>query len=269
MIEEVEKLKQYLLGNVSEEESREIDLSLISDDSLTEKLLIAENELIEDFLERTLSAKEIDLFHKNFLITPKRKQKVIHLAELRKYAKNSVRENSKSASALVQENPKKWFRYLIPAFAVTGICLVCGLIWMYYYRTSTSLNPLEAEYAQLNKKGLDKAENDKTLKRINLKTSINRSSGKKSSFTVNSLTDKVLFNLELPAGTNPDSSFKVELLRNQEKIFTLNELPVYKNPNGEVLTFLLPKEILENGNYIIKATSNQESVQIIYLFLLE
>lgn len=272
MTKEVEKIKQYLLGNIPEEEREEIDMAVISDDSLTESFLIAENEIIESFLEQTLSQQEIELFHKNFLTTPKRKQKVLHTAKLKTYAKKSAGEIQNEITPSFQNtngiNLRKLFRFLIPALAVV-ICLVVGFIWIVYFKTTTPLTPLEAEYAQLNKDGFDNPESFKNLSRLNLKTTIKRSSGKKISFTETNLTDKVLFNLELPSGTNSDSTYKIELIRDQNTAFTLNELRVYKNPVGEELMFLLPKEVLGKGNYTVKATNNLDDFQIIYSFLIE
>jgi len=272
MIKEVERLKRYLLGNIPKEEAEEIEMSIISDDSLTERILIAENELIEDFLERNLSPQEVELFHKNFLTTPKRKDKVIHTAKLRKYAKESAGEVAKEGSLDLNPNGfnlRKFLLYLVPSFAVVIICLILGVIWITYYKNSPPQTPLEAEYAELNKNSLDDLENYKNLARLNLKTTINRSIGKKVGLTDANLTDKVLFDLELPTGKNPESSYKIELIRDGNVAFTLNELQVYKNPNGEELRFLLPKEILKKGSYTVKATSNLDSFQIIYSFSIE
>lgn len=269
----VEKVKQYLLGNISKEESEEIDIAVISDDSLTESFLIAENEIIEDFLEKTLSEREMELFRKNFLTTPKRKQKVLHIAKLKTYAKNSAKEIAKEANASFQNtnkiNTRQLFRFLVPVFAVVIICLVAGVIWIKYFKTITPLTPLEAEYAQLNKDVFDNPEKYNTLFPLNLKTTIKRGSDKKSSFVEVYLTDKVLVTLELPSGTNQESTYKIELIRDQNTAFKLNELRVYKNPDGEELKFLLPKEVLGKGSYTVKATNNLDASQITYSFLIE
>lgn len=273
MTKEVEKIKQYLLGNIPEEESEEIEMTVISDDSLSESFLIAENEIIEGFLEHTLSQRETELFHKNFLTTPKRKQKVLHIAKLKTYAKNLAGETSKEVAKPSENtngiNLRNFFRYLIPVFAVVIICLIAAALWTNYFKNTTPLTPLEVEYARLNKDGFINAEKYNALSRLNLKTTIKRSSGKKNSFMETNLTDKVLFNLELPSGTNPESTYKVELLSDQKIAFTLNELRVYKNSDGEELKFLLPKEILGKGTYTVKATSNLDDFQIIYSFLIE
>ena len=54
--------KQYLLGNLSPPETEAIDLQIISDEDSEEKLLWAESELMEDYLDETLSLKEVGLF---------------------------------------------------------------------------------------------------------------------------------------------------------------------------------------------------------------
>ncbi|MEJ7701662.1 MAG: hypothetical protein WKF71_18755 [Pyrinomonadaceae bacterium] len=71
MKDENTKYKQYLLGNLSAMEIEEIDLQLISDKSLEERLYWAESELAEDYLDNVLSPPEVALFEKTFSFRPR------------------------------------------------------------------------------------------------------------------------------------------------------------------------------------------------------
>lgn len=65
----IANLKQYLLGNLPPQEAEAIDLQIISDESSEEKLLWAESELMEDYLDETLSPTDVELFKENFLVS--------------------------------------------------------------------------------------------------------------------------------------------------------------------------------------------------------
>ena len=91
---ETTKLKQFLLDDLLEKEADEISLQIIADEDFEGKMLFAEAELIEDFLEGSLSAAETELFYRNFLTTPERIELLEETAFLKEYAQT---RNSKSA----------------------------------------------------------------------------------------------------------------------------------------------------------------------------
>src|SRR5437763_2043708 len=90
MGDESAKLKQYLLGNLSQEAAAEIDLRIIEDDALTEHLALAESDLIEDYLEGSLSTEELALFNSNFLTSADRKQQLGEISLLKRYARDQA-----------------------------------------------------------------------------------------------------------------------------------------------------------------------------------
>ncbi len=63
-----------------------IELNIISDASLEDKLHSAESELIEDYLEEMLAPNERDLFNKNFLVMAERQKRLDFLRLLKKHA---------------------------------------------------------------------------------------------------------------------------------------------------------------------------------------
>lgn len=83
-----EKIKQYLLGNLTPDEAREMDLRIISGASLEDELLAAEDDLMDDYLDGILSPADAELFRRNFLVSDERRAALQHLAGLKKYARN-------------------------------------------------------------------------------------------------------------------------------------------------------------------------------------
>lgn len=89
-------LRRYLLDDVTAEEQRLIEGKLldvgdlnapVSEDQpdFVDRLLIVEDELIDDYVRGELLGNEIALFEKNFLLTPERQQKLLIAGELVKH----------------------------------------------------------------------------------------------------------------------------------------------------------------------------------------
>jgi hypothetical protein len=70
------RLRQYLLGQLAEELREETETGLLKDEELFEELLIAEDELSDDYLSGKLSDEEKQSFEQHFLATPERIEKL-------------------------------------------------------------------------------------------------------------------------------------------------------------------------------------------------
>ena len=88
------KLRQYLLGMVSEEQQNEIEERYFTDDEYFEKMLTAEDELVEAYVGDELSRKERKRFDEYLLPNPKWQQKVANIRAL----KHVVNEEKVKAS---------------------------------------------------------------------------------------------------------------------------------------------------------------------------
>lgn len=93
--DELERLaRPYLLGLLAAAERQRFEEGLLTDDGLFEELLIAEDELIDDYLRLNLSGSERERFEQHFLLTPERRRKLSFATGLNKYvmaAAESVR----------------------------------------------------------------------------------------------------------------------------------------------------------------------------------
>ncbi|HEV2915077.1 MAG TPA: CHAT domain-containing protein [Pyrinomonadaceae bacterium] len=82
-------IKDYLLGEVSEEDrQREFEQRLLTEDSFFEELLMAEDELIDDYLSGALSEEEQGRFENHFLSTTERQRKLRFARALRRHVSN-------------------------------------------------------------------------------------------------------------------------------------------------------------------------------------
>lgn len=78
-------IRQYLLGTLSQEQLAEFEERLLTDGGLYDELLMAEDELIDQFLSGALSATERERIESHFLRTPERQEHLRFASTLRRY----------------------------------------------------------------------------------------------------------------------------------------------------------------------------------------
>ncbi len=255
---EIADLKQYLLGNLTPPESEAIDLQIISDESLEDELYLAESELMEDYLDETLSPSEMESFGKNFLVSAERKAQLRQISLMRNYARNAA---TKGVSEKVcGKEPESFFEKLKnlfslnlrPAIAVLALIIVGLFAGIILYYTANEQIALEKEFAEINQNDLSDPAEFKNLLTVNLMTGTFRDSSGLSKLSEDKLGERVLFRLALPVKTDAPDSFKIELMKDQKIVFTQNKLRVYNNPNGQELRLFLPASALKKGEYQIR-----------------
>ena len=274
---ETTKLKQFLLDDLLEKEADEISLQIIADEDFEGKMLFAEAELIEDFLEGSLSAAETELFYRNFLTTPERIELLEETAFLKEYAQT---RNSKPAKEEIEgkkptnffESLKSFFAHNLRPVAAVLIILVIGTIaWrIFLFDANNGLTLIEKEYAALNAKDLSDPAETANLTNKSLVAGTLRDTNSAAKLTFGDLTESVLFRLALPPGTSKETVLNLELVKDGQTIFRQNKLRIYQNQNGQEVKALLPKTVLPKGNYQIKLIdpANKDSA-VTYGFAVE
>ena len=264
------KLKQYLLAMLSESETEELDLRVISDRDFAEVLSLAEHELIEDHLEDSLAVEETAQFQSNFLVSPKRRAMLREISLLKEFTKKKTQAAEKEEPLADPSVSRTGFfgfylRPILAAGAIACAVVMAVLVWNFY--SSEKQSPLEMEYAELNKEDLTDQTKLTGYYPINLISQNLRDTASASVQDGNKLTDTVLFQLALPSKTPDGLIFKTKIRRVGVPDFKLNEVRLYRNPNGSELRLLAPKAILQKGQYQIIVESNADgSVVGTYLF---
>lgn len=266
------KLKHYLLGNLPPDEIEAIDLEIISDGSLEEKLHWAENELMEDYLDKVFSPAEVNLFENNFLVSSERKIQLRQLALLKKFARHETTKDSpielceKSSGSFFEELKKLFFGNWRLAAAGFALFVIVSLVGTLLYNASKQ-TPLEKEFAQINQNDLSNLAEFKNLSHLNLAAGTYRDANEASKFSVDKLSEKILVRLALPTEVNPTDTFKIEVIQADKGIFSQNKIRFYDNSNGRELRLLLPSSLLKKGDYQIKAAKeNSKDSIVVYNF---
>jgi hypothetical protein len=71
-----ENLRRYLLGIADAAEIEEVELRIIEEATFANEMYLAETELIEDYLEGSLTGAEREMFEKYFLSSDERREHV-------------------------------------------------------------------------------------------------------------------------------------------------------------------------------------------------
>ncbi len=123
---QVNSIRRYLLEEeLSEQEREQIEDRLMSDEDLYHELLVAEDDLIDDYVSNSLPEEERTKFRRRFLHVPELRQKVSFTAALRKHAL----ETAPQVVAAERAPSRSWFDWtrrfsLPPAFAASFAALL-------------------------------------------------------------------------------------------------------------------------------------------------
>ena len=135
-------LRRYLLGTATPESREDLERRLFSDDRVFgERLSIAEDELVSDYVQSALTGAERQDFEKHFLCTDERRAKLEFAKALHAYAERPTgfeRSDAAQRSATVRQSPWAWLRrpMVSPAWAMAAAALLVLLVQMPRFTTS-------------------------------------------------------------------------------------------------------------------------------------
>ena len=104
----------YLLGLLPEAELAQVEQTLITDGDCYEQVLMAEGDLIDNYLRGRLSSAERQRFDEHFLLTPERQEQFRFMQILHGYVDRTPQVQGQQPSV------KSWWERLLP-FPVTAL----------------------------------------------------------------------------------------------------------------------------------------------------
>lgn len=105
------QVRRFLLGQLEEDERQRVEENLIVDDQYREQVLLAEETLIEDYLDEILSKDDYKAFETCFGATAQLRRKVEIASVLRTYGSPRVRDADQSQPPA--SPPKRWSYRLV------------------------------------------------------------------------------------------------------------------------------------------------------------
>jgi hypothetical protein len=145
-----EKLRQYLLGILTDDIRTEVETRLLNDDQLFEELLISENELVDEYFAGRLTEGEKRQFETHFLVGPERQAKFRFGRVFNKYLESHDSTHEVTAPQMLVSASRSratqrhgWYwpfqRPLVTVSVSAAILLVaCAAYWLWSQRGGSS-----------------------------------------------------------------------------------------------------------------------------------
>lgn len=151
-------LRQFLLGKVKDEERERIESLFITDSHMRDRVFAAEQELIDDYLEDSLSTADREMFLSLYGDTAAQRRKLRIAKSIQEWAVNQPKmppvrpEPAISAWSRLRERFRVNRMVWIPVAVTAAIAIVVAVIWVNSQRTERNRQYLaiQQELAQLN-----------------------------------------------------------------------------------------------------------------------
>jgi hypothetical protein len=136
-METQQAIRQYLLGLLAQEQAVELEERLLIDGELYEELLIAEDELVDQFLSGEISEREREAVERHFLRAPVRQEQLLFAGALKKYVSANAqavkdlgtRQETTSESPSGERRKKtSLLSRLFPRNPALAFSLACALV---------------------------------------------------------------------------------------------------------------------------------------------
>jgi len=127
-IEDEHLIRQYLLGELSEEGQAKVQDRLLCDREFFDRLVAEENELMDDYLRGALTEEREERFKSYFLAAPERRQKL----RFAKALKKRISEEAPSSPG-IEESPRRkhlsWLKGMsLPRFAAWAVAALIFVV---------------------------------------------------------------------------------------------------------------------------------------------
>jgi len=148
-------LRQFFLGNVDNEERERIEILFITQSDANQRVLVAEQDLIEDYFDELLTPSDKTRFVQRYADTPHRQRKLRIARLVHDWAlSNSPRAKTEFVPILAWYRFAAWLRFqrvvLIPITVTAVITILIAGVWLNNANKRERHRAIEAELARLN-----------------------------------------------------------------------------------------------------------------------
>jgi hypothetical protein len=247
-------LRSYLLGELDPEPQQQLEQRLLADDEYFEALLMAEDELIDQYLGGSLNSIEQKRFASIFLSTPERYQKLNFARALRKYIELNEPARVPDSKAK-EEAPAFWKRFfnsfprhpaLSFSLATALLLLVVGVTWIALKNRGRSSNP--------------GGENPNTVLAVTLTPGATRGDGAIERVVIPAGVETIRLQLNLPAAEYESYSAVVKVVGGRE-IYAEDNLKAERSAEGLMVRVHIPAAKLKSEDYQLNLTGLEANRQ--------
>lgn len=153
-------IRKYLLGDLPEDERKILEERYLSDPDYQESVLIAEDELIDDYLDGLLDESEEQKFNTYFLATPQQRKKLRIARSIKRYAGTNKwvippDPNDAPIHDLPRPlKPRLWFEIrrpatLVPLLIAVFVVIIGSVVGVNQWRRAREHREEQARHAQI------------------------------------------------------------------------------------------------------------------------
>ena len=252
-------LREFVLGKVNEEERERIEGLFLTDSQARERVLAAEQDLIEDYLEDTLIAADKELFLARYGQTPAQQRQLGINKSIKDWAlKESASTHTASAKVSVWSWLRESFRlkpaFVIPIVVTAMIVIAVAAVWLSSRREQQDRNrAIEQELVQLNTPA-NLRESPPNMSSFDLSPVTVRSVEQETEIKKTAQTEIVELRLPWTQGERY-SSYRAELRRVAgAELFTIPNVQA-EHDGVYRIRMRLPASSLRRGHYSVRLTS--------------
>jgi hypothetical protein len=231
-------IRQYLLGQLAEEQQQLIEQRLLTEDDFFEELEVTEDELFDEYVADELTHADRKQFEQYFLSTPERQRELKFAEGLREYvAKKTIDDDATQRSGTVtkgswlERTPFAWIGqtqlFRIAAIAAL-LVIIGGALWV-----TRLARHQPTSYATLT---LTISNNDRA------------GSGSATEVNLPLTADAVRLYLKLPEALDQATHFRVELLKESGETLNIERVALVEH----AAVIELPATQLSRGRYALK-----------------
>jgi hypothetical protein len=251
--------KRFLLGAVDDSERRQIESLFVIDPETQETILLAEDELLEDYLEGSLSESDRTRFLDQYAYGPKERRKLRIAGSIREYAQAEAARAQSGNTALQKLRhfiSLRWLaerRVYIPiAVAVTAVVIVTA-IWLVTWNNERMRDnnlhvAINREMTELNSPS-NLRENPPQMLSLVIPSVSLRSVNSPAEITPQPANRVIELQLLWPQKEESQSYQAVLRRVGGTEEFTIANLHAEQKPGGKVVRLRLPVQSLAPGLY--------------------
>ena len=251
-------LREFLLGKVNEEERERIEGLFLTDSQARERILGAEQDLIEDYLEDSLTAEDKVLFLARFGHTSAQQRQLRINKSIKDWAlKEAASTHAVSAKVSALSRLRELFRlkpaFVIPIVVTAMIVIAVTAVWLSSRREQQDrYRAIEQELVQLNTPS-SLREFPPNMTSLELSPVSVRSAEQEREFKKPAETR--LVELRLPWRQKERySSYRAEISRvGGDELFKISSVQP-ENDGGDRVRIRLPAYALRRGHYRVRLT---------------
>jgi len=239
-------IRQYLLGELDEHDQEQLEQRVITNPDYKEEVLITEEELLEEFVNGTLSLRERESFTRMYSSSPAQRRKIKIAQALNSYAA----EHSPVVQPMAQ---RSWAKSLFELFSTKNrfhqlslaaliLVLVAGGSILVYWLMSHERRADYDALLRLNQFGSELLQPDGSVVSVSLPPLSFRGTGEPRNISLTKQTRTVQLRLDPSGGAY---SFRAILKRSDgSEVFTLEDLRARQIDQHSILVLQIPAQML-------------------------